>query len=735
MSDVEDFKPIGTEQPNLTKWKKEPTCADLKADLELARAYHDNHMIRVKDWLDCYNGTGEYEAPKVKGRSRIAPKLVRKLVEWRVPALTEPFLSRPDLIQVEPVSYEDVAASKQNQLLINYQFRSKINLTRFIDQYVRTAAQEGTSILRAGWAYEEEVIEVEEPTYQFQQDPRMATVYESLMPALMQNPESAESLDPSLLKGLQYYQETGLVGRYVQTGTKTVEKTQVTKNHPTVEVCDIGSIYVDSSCYGDLTKAKFLIYGFETCKADLRADSKYVNVENIDVKVAAQPLTSPTHDNRNVPTTEFKDEERERIVAYEYWGYFDIDDSGTLRPVVATWVGDTIIHLEENPFPDGEFPFIFVPYLPIKDSLYGEPDAELLKDNQKVIGATTRGMVDLMARSANGQTGFAKNFLDTTNFTRYNNGENYLFNPTGPVDRSIVMHKFPDIPQSAFNMHQFWHNDAESLVGVKPFGASPAGSALGDSVQAARNAMDAASKRELSIIRRLSDGLIGIARKFTAMNAQFLTSEDFIRVTNEEFIPVKPDDLAGDFDFKITISTAEEDMAKTEQLAFLLQTGQASMPFEFSQKLLSKLATLRKMPDLAQFIDQYKPQPNPLAEAREKLELAKIEAEIANLQMQAAESDAKRRVYEAEVGVRDARKDSIISKTDKDNLDFYKDANGIKHQEEMDKQNAVQQANAVNQDIKHAQDMQKLQFNHNSQVRLKHADAALNPPAPGNSSS
>ena len=79
-----------------------------------------------------------------------------------------------------------------------------------------------------------------------------------------------------------------------------------------------------------------------------------------------------------------QDDLRRKVVAYEYWGFYDIEGDGVLHPIVATWIGDTMIRLELNPFPDEKLPFVLVPYLPVKRELYGEPDAELLEDNQKI---------------------------------------------------------------------------------------------------------------------------------------------------------------------------------------------------------------------------------------------------------------------------------------------------------------------------------------------------------------
>lgn len=733
MSDLEIFgdptPTVDSETSNLTDWKNEPTVADLKQDLESARQSHDTHMRRVEDWIDCYNAEGEYSAPKVKGRSRVAPKLVRKLVEWRVPSLTEPFLSNPDLFELEPVSYEDVASAEQNQLVLNYQFRTKLGLQRFIEDCVRKCTTEGTAVLRTGWKYDEREVEEEVPQFEFLYDPLLEEQYASIAQQVEQNPSLLDTLPIEVKKGLEKYTELGVPMRVTLTGYSLEKVTKVLLNHPTVEVCDITSVYVDPSCNGDISKAKFIVHSFETCMSDLEKDGNYENLEKINVQLATQPLSPINTDSSEMSSGfDFKDDARKRIIAYEYWGYWDYNGDGIVRPMVATWVGDTMIRLEENPFPDQRLPFVFIPLMPIPDSIYGEPDAELLKDNQKILGALTRGMVDLFGRSANGQTGFAKGFLDNTNFTRYKNGEDYYFNPqAGNIDNAIHMHKFPDIPQSVLYMQQFWNGDAEALTGVKAFSQGMNGAQLGETAAAVRGALDAASKRELSILRRISDGLIQVARKFITMNAMFLTEQDYVRVTNDTFVPVRPDDLPGEFDLKISISTAEEDQAKIQQLTFMMQTGQQTMPFEYVKTIYAKIAKLSKMPDLAHFIEQYQPEPDPLAQKQQELELAKIEAEIAKLSAEAAEARAKERVHNAEVGVRDARAADIQSKTDKNNLSFFEDSQGLTHQKELEKIELQNAANERQAAMKFDQQKQLQRDAHNQTLLQKHAEAELSP--------
>lgn len=721
--------PVDDRKSNLTDWKKEPTVADLKKDFQMAQEPHSRHMRKVRDWIDCYNATGDYAAPTIKGRSGVAPKLVRKLVEWRIPALTEPFLATPDLFELEPVTYEDVAAAEQNQLVLNYQFRTKIGLQRFIETCVRRATTEGTAVLRTGWEYRETETVEDIPILDYVYNEQLAEMYQQLIEQVTENPAMYDELPVEVQNGLDKFAETGIPMEVTLLGYKEEKVSKVIANHPTVDVCDIGSVYVDPTCNGDITKAKFIIHSFETCMSELEEDGSYSNLEKINAQLATQPLAPIVNTDKQMEAGfDFDDKARKNIIAYEYWGYWDYNDDGIIRPMVATWVGDTLIRLEENPFPDKRLPFVFIPLMPIKDSVYGEPDAELLKDNQKILGATTRGMVDLFGRSANGQTGFAKGLLDNTNFTRYKNGEDYMFNPqNGDVARGIYTHKFPEIPQSVLYMQQYWNNDAEALTGVKAFSQGVNGATLGDTAAAVRSANDAASKRELSILRRISDGLTAVARKFITMNAMFLTEADFVRVTNTKFVPVRPDDLAGEFDLKISISTAEEDAAKIQQLTFLLQTGQQTMPFEFVQMTYAKIAKLSKMPDLAHFIENYQPEPDPVQQKMQELELAKLGADIAEAEARAAEARAKERVYNAEVGVREARAADIQSKTDKSNLDFFKDANGVKQNEELERIAAQGAANERIQDKKLEAEKTRQREGHNQGLLRLHAESQLNP--------
>ena len=668
----------------LTDWENEPTVSDLKEDYQKASSHHDAHVLKVNKWLDNLNVTGSAKIKKIKGRSTLVPKLIRKQAEWRYAALSEPFLSNEDIFQTSPITFEDKDAAIQNGLILNNQFNTQIDKVAFIDEYVRTAVDEGTVVVRTGWNFKEEEIEVPNIVPRPITDPFLLEIVTKAAVALMENPQMAEQFPPDLMETVQVSMEAGRPVEMVQDGMKKVMKTLV--NQPTIEVCDYASVIIDPSCKGDLSKANFVIFQFETNLSDLEKAGYYHNLESINTDAHSIQNSAELGNEENIGSFNFKDKPRKKFYAYEYWGYWDIHDTGMTKPIVGTWVGDTLIRMEDSPFPDEGLPFVKVQYLPKRKNVYGEPDGELLEDNQKVAGAVTRGMMDIMGRAAAGQTGVRKDALDVTNQRKYDAGMDYSYNAHIDPRAAFFSHVYPEIPNSAQFMLQLQNMEAESLTGVKAYSGGISGESLGKVATGVRGALDAASKRELGILRRLAKGVTEIGRKIMAMNAVFLSEEEVVRVTNEEFITIQRDDLAGRIDIQLQISTAETDNAKAEELSFMLQTMGNSMPLELSQLILEDIARLRKMPELAKRLKEFKPEPDPMAEEMHKLEMAKMEAEIRKTNSEAMENEA-----EAQLDLARARKEG--STADKQDLDFVEQESGTKQERELQKHGAQAEAN------------------------------------------
>jgi hypothetical protein len=668
----------------LTDWIKEPTIQDLKLDLDAAKPAHDAQISKIDEWNDLMQVRNAAKPATVKGRSSVQPKLVRRQAEWRYSALSEPFLSSNTLFKVEPVTWEDADKARQNALLLNWQFRTKLNRVSFVDNFVRSTVDDGTSIVRVGWKRVTIPIKKQVPVWtHFQiQDPNDAQRLQQAIEAKQENPNGFEdSAPPDIKEAVQLYEEQGIPTVAHQTGVQEVDDEKVLENKPTVEVLDPRNVFIDPSCNGDLTKANYAVISFETCQADLLKEPQKYDQEALKrVNWASNsPANEPNHASNTPPDFALQDELRRKVVAYEYWGFRDIDGSGTLQPIVATWIGDTMIRMQPNPYPDECIPLVLVPYLPIKRDLYGETDAELLGDNQKILGALTRGMIDLLGRSANGQQGLAKGMLDALNRKRYDNGQDYEFNQGITPANGIIEHKFPELPQSAILMTQMVNEDAEALTGVKSFSGGLSGQAYGDVASGIRSMLDAASKREMAILRRLAKGMTQIGEKIIAMNSVFLSEQETVRLTNKQFEKINREDLKGNFDLDTDISTAEVDNAKAQDLAFMLQTcGPATGP-EIVMMIMSEIADLKRMPELAQKLRTFKPQVSPEQQQLQALQLQQAQLQVTLLQ--------------SEIQLNQAKAASEKAKGDKTNLDYVEQETGTTHARDMQKMEAQGLAN------------------------------------------
>lgn len=677
---------VGDNRDIDTGWANPPKLSDLKLDYIEAQSHHSSHVNQVNTWLDNMYILGAAKPKFRKGRSSVVPKLIRKQAEWRYAGLSEAFLSTEDIFTTEPHTAEDRQASYQSGLILNNQFNTQIDKVTFIDEFVRAGVNEGSMLVRVGWDFEEEEIEVDNLIPTPVTEPFKQSLIEQGAKMLMEDPEAAQQLPPELMEIVQLSLEMqAMVEMKVDPDQPTRKEMKTILNQPTLEVCDYATAIVDPTCKGKIDKAQFVIWEFETSKGELKRDGRYFNLDKINVEHNSTNNNATNVHDEDIGSFNFTDDPRKKFKAFEYWGYWDIHGTGIPTAFLATWVGDTMIRMEESPYPDNKLPFVLIPYMPRRKNVYGEPDGELLIDNQKIAGAVTRGMIDIMGRSAAGQIGYRKDAFDITNLRKFEAGKDYAYNAHINPRDAFHTHVYPEIPSSAPFMLALQNNDAESMTGVKAFHEGITGEGLGKSATAARSAIDAAGKRELAILRRLAKGMTDIARKIIAMNNVFLSEQEIVRITNEEFVTIDRNDLEGNFDIKLRISTAESDNAKAQELAFMLQTtGPNSDPGEV-RMIRAEIARLRKMPELAKRIEEYEPQPDPMQVKRQELELKKLEAEIEEIQSKTIENLA-----EADLDTAQAKK--ARSDADKTDLDYVEQESGTK--QERDKELQGEQAAA-----------------------------------------
>ena len=641
----------------MAKIDKHKLLSALKRDLSAAEDLKENIDAKIQERRDIYDGAlyGNEE----KGKSQIVPKVAKRQSEWAHATLKDPFVSTPDIIKCTPVTFEDVGAARQNELLLNYQFCREFDRYNFITKAIKVLDVDATLVVQTGWEYEDKEVT------------RMA---------------EAISTDDF---GNQVIIE------------EEITETVVITNRPTAKVCRSEDIFVDPTCQDDLDKAQFVIYRYETDLSTLTKDGRYKNLD----KVMKAYNDDADYESADETEFTFQDDPRKKLVVYEYWGNYDIDDDGIVEQIVCAWIGDTIIRLGPNPYPDEKPPFLVVPFSSVPFQLHGENNMDLISDQQKVITATTRGIINNMAASTNGQVGLRKGALDATQRKKFFAGKNFEFNGT---QADIWQGSYNQIPSSAFDMLAMMNNEVESLTGIKGFSGGISGNTLGRSATAARGVLDATSVRRLDLVRNLAENLVKpLIRKWMSYNSEFLSDEEIIRITNDEFVPVRRDDLDGNVDIDITISTAEDNAAKSQELSFLLQTLGNSVPFELTQKVLAKIAKLSRQPELERDILEFRPQPDPLEEQIKQMEIQKLQMELEKLKAEtmaiyasAAEDKGDEAEKYAAARVKHAQANKLESETDLNNLKFIKEDEEVDFQRDMEKK-------AVDQD--HQRNMAMLQ--------------------------
>lgn len=535
---------------------------------------------------------------EVKGKSAIVSKDIKKQLEWLIPTITDPFLSSPDIIKCNPVTFEDVKSARQSEILLNMQFCRKFPRYSFMNKLGRVLATEGTAVIKTAWDYEHKAI---------------ATIVDTI--AVSE-------------EGVEYI-------------AKAKELTyKVIKNQPTATVCRNEDIFIDPTCLDDMDSCQFVVHRFESDLSTLKQDPKYKYLNKLEEQLNGSSIKlDSTFRNTDRGTFEFKDSARKKLVVYEYWGNFDINDDGKAEPIVCSWIDNTIVRLEANPYPDKKVPFIVVPFNSIPFQLFGEALAENIGDNQKVKTAITRGIIDNMARSNNAQVAFKRGSLDAANRKKMLDGQNFEFNGT-PGD--FWQGNFNQLPPSVFDMLTLMNNEIEAQTGTKSFSNGINGGSLGNTATAARGALDATSTRRLHLVRSISEnGIKPLMRKWLSYNAEFLSAEEVIRVTNEEFTTIRKDDLTGTVDIDLSISTAEDNAAKSQELSFLLQTVGPNEDPAIRREIMAQIIDLMKMPEQAKKIRDYQPQPDPVQQQIQQLELERLQLENQKIRAEIGDLNAK----------------------------------------------------------------------------------------------
>ena len=660
----------------------------VKSDFKEAQKETNHFIERIEQWRKEYNGMPY--GNETKHKSSIVSKDIKKYSSWLQSALIDPFISTPDIVRCYPANPRSSKAAKCAEIVLNTQFCRQFNRFNFMSKAISVLEVEGTLVIKTGWESakdkREVVYNIDTPLSVIGKPLQPEIPQEVLQQVAQENPEQAQLLQLASQPALDE------LGRQVyHHEEQTREEDVYVINRPTAIVCRNEDIFLDPTCLGNFDDANFIIHRYQTDLSTLKADGRYKNLDKIKIRKKQKDLS--IHDNYvELTDFEFSDEARSKILVYEYWGYVDVDGDGIAEPIVLAHVDDTVIRFEDNPYPDKKLPFIVVPYLPKPFQLYGEAQTELLRDNQKLKTAIFRGIVDNMSNSNNGQIAIRKGMLDEVNKDRMLAGLNFETN--GDPNGAMVVGNYNQLPASVFNVLQLLDAESTQLTGVNVYGQSQTTDRIGND-NGSKGVLDGGNVRKLQVVKNIAENLVKpLLRKWLEYSAWLLDYEQVFRITGgDHFEIIKRDDLYGEIDVDLTISTNEDNAVRTNQLAFLLQTIGPNEDPNIRKMIMAEIMRLHKMPELATRIETYEPQPDPLLVAQQQLMIEKLKAEIAELQANAGKIEQDGILKSAKAQSEGARAEQTKAQTDRINLDFIQQQRGQKDQLDMMKLQAQLESN------------------------------------------
>ena len=680
-------------------WGNEPTFKDLNSDYENAKTSHNMFTAKLDEYRETLAGGPDIVVRKNK--SKVKPLLVRKNNEWKYSQLEEPVLTAEKMIQLKAKGPNDRSTEKQTDMMINYHWTVNIEKISLVGDIARALTDDGTVIVKNGWKTEIE-----------------SYIKKEMKPVYASPEESVRIMNDMVFNGeITEEQMFALMqeGQPIKVGEEMVDvqKTRTVKNHPTHFVCEPEHVIIDPTAKGVLQDAQFIIHDYDIDLSTIMKNKYnpetnrgfYKNIDTIDFSKDLEQHDQ--YDSESVRSFIFSDKARKKVRIREYWGKWDIDGNGITTPIVASWIGETMVRLEKNPFPHQKLPFSATAYMPIRGQIPGEPDGALLKENQESIGKVTRAYHDIISTRAIGQKiTMEDTFSSSAEWNAYDKGNDARSRAGVDLRSAVHVVGTEPVDPSLFQVIAMQKQDAESLTGNTMQNSKVGGPSQDPSQTGARDIIDSSERREQSLLRRMSAQLFKdmVSQDIANMQA-FNSPEEVVRVTDEEFVAIKREDIQGQFDIIIDINTPAKDNETARTLSFILQAAGNSLETEVKNMVLGDIMRLKGRPDLANKIENHKPPVDPRQEQAMELQLQNAQLENQLLQMKIAESQGKARVSDAlvneygskieenhaDIKWKEAkaeeshkRADYYASQADLSNAKFVNEVDGVSRQREVD---------------------------------------------------
>jgi len=666
-----------------------------------AEAYNFKHEInsKIQQWLNEFRG--EKYGNEIKNRSSIVWKIIKKQTITLQANLIRPFVVGSSIVELIPVSKNDVIKSKIDEKILNYFWEKDFDKNSFMNTLTGVMIKEGTSFIYVSWDYEEKV-----------------------------NKQTIRVYDP---KALEPFINAGAEVNKISDNEYEIIFRKKIKNRPHAQVIPNEDIFTDPTA-SSISESRFIIVRYPTTKDELLSNPLYdKEIVNKFINENSDSMTYESGEdlhNRQLYRSSFEfniDKSSRRLFVYEFW--YKKNNEVNIIFFLSNSPNDiTIIGKKKYDF--NFYPFVSVPFFENEFSIWGDSLAEIISDEQKFMTSIVRGVIDNMSNSNNGQKFVRKGALDSINMRRLIEGYPIVeINATGyPIQQLIMDGSFNELPSSVYNMLQIIENHSEGLTGVTRTIAGVSGSELNAPATNFTAMMNQAQVRLLIFTTNLQQALKKMFLMWLEMSMKYLSDDDIYEITGISIPEIKAketkrliekygiDELPEDtkqkamllivdeinnmfdkntikYDFNFKVGTDGLKAIKINQINMLMQQAAQLVtanicPPSVIQKLLAKLAELMEFHDIADEIKEYKPQPNEL-----EIQMAQLEMLMKKAKADKEEALAKNAL---------ARTQSTLVKAKKEELSIDADLS-TKYAELLERIKKLEQqrnANDIQRDVR-----------------------------------
>ena len=638
----------------------------------------DDTIGLYEDYVDTINNykkvmEADYTLNTRSGKSKVRPKMIQRLHNYSYSVLSEGILSDYNIVTATPKNESDTGRALLHQELLNYQLNNEIELDVIVDKASVYFEDFGSYYLKLGWDYKETITKSSE--------------YHSI-------PEGTDSEKLKLLQSSGMLTDNGLI-------KVNSEVVTVTEDKPTIQLKEHNAIILGTSVDGSNTidslsfiADKYYItvgsiksqYGVDLLDSDVDEVIGSVLDENKDLEHlfgTNNYITTASSSNNELTLNSI-------VVCMDYYTKISID--GAVKTVKAVVVNGKVVDLGFSPFGDKVgYPYSRGISMPDRSNkLYdGVPDTKWLDEDQRIIGAVTRGNIDTLGRTANGQVGTAKGFLDSENQINRAIGNDYEFNPNLSIKDAIHVETFPELSNSALTMLQISQNSMESMSGKKLFGEGLNSGSYGEVASGIKATLDATQQRMMSTIRRFNKPIITIVKKLSILNTEFITDDKIISLSDGSFSSLDTNSITANMDVTIEVSTPELDDKRANDLSFIVQTLGNTISSKSKNIILSEIVKLKGRSDLSKTLLTSANEELQLEQQRaneiHELETELLRAKIANEKSKGIENTSDAELNIAKVGTEQAKTRVLMATSDQKDLDFIRKKQGSDHKESLEK--------------------------------------------------